>query len=88
MPHIFYMVTTHVYLMHVLDQDFFVSESAESGLNFWIRFPLGILAIYSWAYQVNIEYEQIKANGFLDYITDFYNVTDMIQYSLHLVIVF
>ena len=77
-PHIFYMVITHFYLLHVLDKDFFLSEKSENGVNFWIRFPLGTLAIYSWAYQVNIEYQQIKLNGLKEYITDMYNFSDMI----------
>ena len=77
-PHIFYMAITHFYLLHVLDKDFVFLESTESGANFWIRFPLGILAIYSWAYQVNIEYKQIKLKTFKEYITDMYNFSDLI----------
>lgn len=49
-PHVIYMIITHLYLMHVLDKDFYMEESEENGITFWIRFPLGILAIYTWAY--------------------------------------
>ena len=88
MPHILYMVITHLYLMHVLDKDLLASDDESATINFWIRFPLGILAIYAWAYQVNIEYQQIKMSSFKEYVTDVHNFSDMIQYSLHLILVF
>lgn len=61
-PHIIYMVLIHVYLMTVLDHFFRYERQLDPWINVK-RYIFGVLALYSWAYQLYIEYLQAKASG-------------------------
>ena len=85
-PHICYMVLTHFYLMEVLSSDFYFNRQENPWYNVR-RYVLGILTLYSWTYQVSIEFKQVRKHGFKNYIKDIYNVADVIQYIACMIVV-
>ena len=73
-------------MMTVLDQDYAINMLERPYFNYK-RYILGILTIFSWTYQISIEIKQVRALTLKHYISNVYNVCDIIQYTVNLCVV-